>query len=80
MGEIETGGAGGEFEPGDFEIGPFYSGTINLLYSPETDDLIESLEYPNQMWLDDDMGSYRLFIIKVQPVVSYVKYYLVGTL
>ena len=80
MREDETGGTGGEFNQGDYEIGPIYCGTINLLYSPEENELIEALEYPNQLWHMDDIGRYRLFILKVHPVPTHIKYYFIGTL
>ncbi len=69
-----------ESETGDFEIGPYHCGTVNILYSPESDDLIESLEYPNQMWHEDDYGKYRLFINSIHPTIVHTKYYLIGTL
>ncbi len=64
----------------DYEIGPTYCGTVNLLYSPHADEIIEALEYPNQIWHEDDFGKYRLFILSFHPSLSYVKYYYIGDL
>ncbi len=70
----------GEAETGDYEFGPIYSGSVSVLYSPLADDIVESIDYPNQMWHEDDEGRYRLFILSIQPAITYVKYYLIGTL
>lgn len=59
---------------------PEYYGTVNLLYSPVHNDIIESLEYPNQIWHIDNEGKYRLYIESINPIVTHVKYYLIGTL
>ena len=59
---------------------PEYYGTVNILYSPTHDDILESLEYPNQIWHIDIEGKYRLYIETVHPIVTHVKYYLIGTL
>ena len=59
---------------------PEYFGTVNVLYSPVHDEILESLEYPNQLWHKDTEGQYRLYIETINPVVTHVKYYLIGTL
>jgi len=64
---------------GDYE-GLLHCGTVNLLYSPAADDIIEALEYPNQIWHEDEFGRYRLFILSFHPVLNYVKYYHIGDL
>ena len=69
-----------EIDTDDYEIGPYHCGTINLLYSPESNDLLESLEYPNQFWHEDEEGKHRLFIMSVHPEVRHTKYYLIGVL
>ncbi len=70
----------GETETGEYETGPIYCGIINLLYSPQDDEIIEALEYPNQLWHEDDSGKYRLFINSIHPEITHTRYYLIGTL
>ncbi len=53
---------------------------MKLIYSPERDQILLELEYPNEQWRRDGHGEYILRVSIATTPVQYIKYYRIGYL
>jgi hypothetical protein len=51
-----------------------------LLYSPQLDELILELHYPNEVWRRDRTGQYKVRVSIATLPVRFTRYYFVGNL